>query len=64
MNNKKTALLLVDLQNDFIHPNGAYGRASQFSQDIAVLPQTVAPCGKSNEKIGKSNYLYSIYVNS
>ena len=43
MNNKKTALLLVDLQNDFIHPNGAYGRASQFSQDIAVLPQTVAP---------------------
>ncbi|HEX8663354.1 MAG TPA: cysteine hydrolase, partial [Beijerinckiaceae bacterium] len=24
-----TALLLVDLQNDFLHPDGAYGRAGQ-----------------------------------
>ena len=52
MNNNKTALLLVDLQNDFIHPNGAYGRASQFSQDIAVLPQTVAPVAKAMRKLG------------
>lgn len=50
MNNKKMALLLVDLQNDFIHPNGAYGRASQFSQDIAILPQTVAPVAKVMRK--------------
>ncbi len=25
----ETALLLCDLQNDFIHPDGAYGRAGQ-----------------------------------
>lgn len=33
-----TALLLVDLQNDFIRPEGAYGRAGQASPEIAALP--------------------------
>ncbi|MDH3667736.1 MAG: cysteine hydrolase [Paracoccaceae bacterium] len=33
-----TALVLVDLQNDFLHPQGAYGRAGQTSADIAALP--------------------------
>lgn len=52
MFNKKSALLLVDLQNDFIHPKGAYGRASQFSQEIAILPQTVAPVATAMRKMG------------
>jgi len=33
-----TALLLVDLQNDFLHPKGAYGRAGQGAPAIAALP--------------------------
>ena len=32
------ALMLIDLQNDFIHPEGAYGRAGQKSETIAQLP--------------------------
>lgn len=38
-----TALLLVDLQNDFIHPEGAYGRAGQASPEIAALPARLKP---------------------
>ena len=40
---RATALLLVDLQNDFLHPRGAYGRAGQASADIAALPARLAP---------------------
>jgi len=38
-----SALMLVDLQNDFIHPDGAYGRAGQKSAQIAELPGRLAP---------------------
>ena len=38
-----TALLLVDLQNDFIHPDGAYARAGVQADAIAALPGRVAP---------------------
>ncbi len=38
-----TALLIVDLQNDFLHPEGAYGRAGQTAPDIATLPARVKP---------------------
>ena len=34
-----SALMLVDMQNDFMHPEGAYARAGQTSQAIAALPQ-------------------------
>lgn len=37
------ALLLVDLQNDFLHPDGAYGRAGQKSEAIAELPERLKP---------------------
>ena len=37
------ALLLCDLQNDFIHPRGAYGRAGQTAPEIAALPARLAP---------------------
>ena len=40
---QSTALLVVDLQNDFLHPDGAYGRAGQGSADIAALPARVKP---------------------
>ena len=40
---RESALLLLDLQNDFIHPDGAYGRGGQKSDDIAALPARLAP---------------------
>jgi nicotinamidase-related amidase len=43
VNLERTALLLVDLQNDFLHPEGAYGRAGQTSAAIAALPARLAP---------------------
>ncbi len=49
---EQTALLLCDLQNDFIHPNGAYGRAGQASPEIAAVPARVAPLAKAMRKAG------------
>lgn len=37
------ALLIVDLQNDFLHPQGAYARGGQANADIAALPGRLAP---------------------
>jgi ureidoacrylate peracid hydrolase len=39
----ETALLVVDLQNDFVHPEGAYGRAGLGVPEIAALPDLLAP---------------------
>ena len=39
----RTALMLVDLQNDFLHPEGAYGRAGQTADAIAALPARLRP---------------------
>jgi nicotinamidase-related amidase len=38
-----SALLLCDLQNDFIHPEGAYARGGQTSAAIAALPARLRP---------------------
>ena len=38
-----TALLLCDLQNDFLHPKGAYARGGQSSPHIAALPARIKP---------------------
>ncbi len=43
---KDTALLLCDLQNDFLHPRGAYGRAGQGAAAIAALPARLAPLAR------------------
>jgi len=43
MSRATTALILGDLQNDFLHPDGAYGRAGQSDPAIAALPQRLAP---------------------
>src|SRR6516165_4871378 len=40
---KNTALLLLDLQNDFLHEKGAYGRAGQGDAAIAALPAKLKP---------------------
>ena len=44
---QQTALLLCDLQNDFIHPNGAYGKAGQGAPAIAAIPARVAPLAQA-----------------
>ena len=38
-----TALLIVDLQNDFLHVQGAYARGGQANSDIAALPARLKP---------------------
>ncbi|MDB4169226.1 cysteine hydrolase [Planktomarina sp.] len=43
MNLARTALLTIDLQNDFLHPEGAYGRAGQSADAIAQLPDRIKP---------------------
>lgn len=38
-----TAFLICDMQNDFLHPDGAYGRAGQGAREILdVIPRHVA----------------------
>lgn len=39
----ETALLIVDLQNDFLHPDGAYARGGQGDPAIAALPAKLLP---------------------
>jgi nicotinamidase-related amidase len=39
----ETALLLVDMQNDFLHPQGAYARGGVVSPALAALPDALAP---------------------
>ncbi|WP_019998982.1 cysteine hydrolase family protein [Aureimonas ureilytica] len=48
----RRALLLVDLQNDFIHPEGAYSRGGARSAEIAALPARLAPLAKAFREKG------------
>ena len=43
LNLKTTAVLTIDLQNDFLHIDGAYGRAGQSSDEIVYLPARLLP---------------------
>jgi nicotinamidase-related amidase len=49
---RRTALVLVDLQNDFLHPEGAYGRAGQSAPAIAALPARLAPVADAMRRAG------------
>ena len=48
----RMALLIVDLQNDFLHPNGAYARGGQRNADIAALPERILPVKTALQKRG------------
>lgn len=48
----RTALLTIDLQNDFLHPEGAYGRAGQTAASIAALPARIAPLARALQAKG------------
>ena len=39
----RAAVLTIDLQNDFLHPDGAYGRAGLGVAEIAALPDRMRP---------------------
>jgi ureidoacrylate peracid hydrolase len=47
-----SALLLLDLQNDFLHADGAYGRAGQASAGIAALPSRLWPLVEMSRRKG------------
>ena len=48
----KTALILGDLQNDFLHADGAYGRSGTTDPDIAAVPGRVAPVASALRAAG------------
>ena len=48
----RTALLLVDLQNDFLHPGGAYARGNAVSPEAAALPAHLAPLAAAVHRTG------------
>ncbi len=45
-------LVLVDMQNDFLHPQGAYGRAGQTAPAMAPLPERLARLAIAIRRIG------------
>ena len=47
-----TALLLIDMQNDFLHPKGAYARGGQSSPAIGALPARLTPVADAVRKAG------------
>ena len=53
------ALMLIDLQNDFLHPEGAYGRAGQKSETIAQLPSRLTPLADLIRKKGVGLFPHS-----
>jgi ureidoacrylate peracid hydrolase len=47
-----TALVLIDMQNDFLHPDGAYGRAGQACAAVAALPARLKPVADAVRRNG------------
>ena len=47
-----TALFLTDLQNDFLHPEGAYARGGQSAPEIAAVPARMATLVKQMREAG------------
>ena len=43
----KTALLLIDMQNDFLHQDGAYARGKQSASSMKPLPQRLLRVAQS-----------------
>lgn len=49
---QQVALLIGDLQNDFLHETGAYGRAGQSTPAMDALPQRVAAVARAVKNQG------------
>ena len=50
----RAALVIIDLTNDFLHPDGAYARGGQGNADIAALPARVLPVAQALRAKGGS----------
>jgi len=53
----RTGLLIVDLQNDFLHPQGAYARGGLANADMVALPGHVLPVAEALR--GKGGWIVS-----
>jgi len=51
-NPRTTGLMIVDMQNDFVHPDGAYAKADQGCKMIAALPDRLAPVARAMRDAG------------
>ncbi|CAB3914031.1 Peroxyureidoacrylate/ureidoacrylate amidohydrolase RutB [Achromobacter anxifer] len=49
---RSTALVIIDLQNDFLAPGGAYDRGGAVSPQARALPARVAPVARALKKQG------------
>ncbi len=49
---RRCALLIVDLQNDFLDPRGAYARGGAASEAARALPAVVAPAARALKQQG------------
>nr|WP_314364058.1 cysteine hydrolase [uncultured Achromobacter sp.] len=49
---RTTALLVIDLQNDFLAPGGAYDRGGAVSPQARALPARVAPVARALKSLG------------
>jgi ureidoacrylate peracid hydrolase len=58
-NPARTALLLIDMQNDFLHPKGAYACAGQRAEAIAALPARLKPVADAMR--GKGGWIVSTH---
>ena len=52
----RTALMLLDLQNDFLHPKGAYGRAGLGNPDVAAVVPRLRPLVEKVRARGAENF--------
>jgi ureidoacrylate peracid hydrolase len=54
MDLRRTALVIIDLQNDFLHSDGAYARGGQASAEMAALPVRLKPLATALRAAGGS----------
>jgi nicotinamidase-related amidase len=52
MTASKTALLIIDLQNDFLDPRGAYARGGDTNPPALLLPERVATVARALKATG------------
>jgi nicotinamidase-related amidase len=52
MNSGAMALVVIDLQNDFLHPEGAYARGQAANPLAQALPDRIAPLARQVKQAG------------
>jgi len=55
-----TALVLIDMQNDFLHPEGAYARAGINCEAISALPAVLAPVCDAIRRSGDISHSFQV----